>query len=129
MAAMSMDPSFVRSRGTSSAGSFRAAVGRAAAAAATGDYEDGDGYGAAEGGLTPHGRAVQADPIKSTLKPTGSKRLKVSCDILLSTSAFIFNLCRYSTGTGARRPTRPLPRWGPASWTVRRCWPRRGDTP
>jgi len=63
-AAMSMDPSFVRSRGTSSAGSFRAAVGRAAAAAATGDYEDGDGYGAAEGGLTPHGHG-RAQPDAS----------------------------------------------------------------
>jgi len=45
-----------------------------------------------------HGRAVQADPIKPTLKPTGTKRLKLKCDILLSTSAFKFNLRRYIMG-------------------------------
>jgi len=39
---------------------------------------------------------VQVDPIKSKLKPTGTKRLKVKCDILLSTSAIKFNLRRYT---------------------------------
>jgi len=38
---------------------------------------------------------VQVDPIKPTLKPTGTERLKVKCDILLSTSAFKLNLRRY----------------------------------
>jgi hypothetical protein len=33
--------------------------------------------------------------MKPTLKPTGIKRLKLKCDILLSTSAFKFNLRRY----------------------------------
>jgi hypothetical protein len=42
------------------------------------------------------GRAVQVDPIRPTLKPTGTKRLKLNCDVLLSTSAFEFNLRRYS---------------------------------
>jgi hypothetical protein len=35
------------------------------------------------------------DPIKHKLKPPGTKRLKLNCDILLSTSAFKFNLRRY----------------------------------
>jgi len=38
---------------------------------------------------------VQVDPIKTTLKPTGTKRLKLNCDELLSTFAFNFNLRRY----------------------------------
>jgi hypothetical protein len=38
---------------------------------------------------------VQVDPIKSMLKPPGSQRLKLNCDILSSTSAFKFDLCRY----------------------------------
>jgi len=50
---------------------------------------------AAEG----HGRAVQVAPIKPALKPTGTQRLKLECDILLSTSAFKFNLRRYSMVT------------------------------
>ena len=45
--------------------------------------------------MRPRGRAVQVDPIKPKLKPPGTKRLKVQCDILLSTSAFHFNLRRY----------------------------------
>jgi hypothetical protein len=42
-----------------------------------------------------HGRAVQLDPIKPTLKPTGTKRLKLKWEMLLSISAFKFNLRRY----------------------------------
>jgi hypothetical protein len=42
------------------------------------------------------GRAVQVDPIKPKLKPLATKRLKVKCDILLSTTAFKFNLRRYT---------------------------------
>jgi len=38
---------------------------------------------------------VQVDPIKPKLKPPGTKRLKLTCDILLSTSAFRLNLRRY----------------------------------
>jgi hypothetical protein len=41
---------------------------------------------------------VQVDPIKPTLNPPGSKRLKLKWDILLSTFAFKFNLRRYSEG-------------------------------
>ena len=41
------------------------------------------------------GRAVQVEPIKPKLKPPGTKRLKLKCVILLSTSAFKFNLRRY----------------------------------
>ena len=44
-----------------------------------------------------HGRAVQVDPIKPKLKPPGTKRLKPNCDVLLSISAFEFNLRRYIT--------------------------------
>jgi len=42
-----------------------------------------------------HGEAVQVDHIKPTLKPPGPKRFKLQCDILLSTSAFKFNMRRY----------------------------------
>jgi hypothetical protein len=42
------------------------------------------------------GRAVQVDPIKLKLKPPGIKILKLKCVILLSTSAFKFNLRRYA---------------------------------
>ena len=42
--------------------------------------------------------------MKPNLKPPGTKRLNLKCDILLSTSAFNFNLRRYtvvaSCGTG-----------------------------
>ena len=34
--------------------------------------------------------------MKPKLKPPGSKRLKLKCDILLSTSAFKFNLRRHT---------------------------------
>jgi hypothetical protein len=39
---------------------------------------------------------VQVDTIKPKLKPPGTKRLKLKCDILLSTSAFRFSLRRYN---------------------------------
>jgi hypothetical protein len=45
-----------------------------------------------------HGRAVQVDPNKPTLKAPGSKRLKLEYDKLLSGFAFNLNLRRYSTG-------------------------------
>jgi len=57
----------------------------------------GGGGGGRSGGYRDHhGRAVQVDPIKPMLKPRGTKRLKVKCDILLSTFAFKFNLRRYT---------------------------------
>jgi hypothetical protein len=37
---------------------------------------------------------VQVDPMKPNLKPPGTKRMKLYCDILLSTSAFTFSLRR-----------------------------------
>jgi hypothetical protein len=40
------------------------------------------------------GKAVQVDPIKSTLKTPGCKRLKVWYDKLLSTFAFKFDMRR-----------------------------------
>jgi len=39
---------------------------------------------------------VQVDPSKPKLKPPGSTRLKLNCDILLSTSPFKINLRRYT---------------------------------
>jgi hypothetical protein len=42
---------------------------------------------------------VQIDPIKPTLKPSGTKRLKLKSDGLLSTSAFKFSLRRYTEGS------------------------------
>jgi len=44
-----------------------------------------------------HGTAVQVHPINPTLKAPGTKRLKLMCDVQLSTSAFKFNLRRYNT--------------------------------
>jgi len=39
---------------------------------------------------------VLVDPIKPKLKPPGTKRLKLKCDILLSNSGFKFKLRRYN---------------------------------
>ena len=44
-----------------------------------------------------HGRAVQVDPVKPILKPTGTERLKLNSDVPLSPFAFKFNLRRYTT--------------------------------
>ena len=41
---------------------------------------------------------MQVDPVKPKLKPPGTKHLIQNCDILLSTSAFKFNLRRYNEG-------------------------------
>jgi hypothetical protein len=43
-----------------------------------------------------HGRAVQVDPRKPKLKPSGTKRLKLTYDGPVSNFAFNFNLRRYS---------------------------------
>jgi len=48
--------------------------------------------------LLAHGRAVQVDPVEPRLKAPVTKRLKLNGDILLSISAFKFNLRRYSMG-------------------------------
>jgi len=42
---------------------------------------------------------VQIDPIKPELKPPGTKRLKLKCDVLLLNFAFKFNLRRYAMGS------------------------------
>jgi bis(5'-adenosyl)-triphosphatase len=65
--------------------------------------------GPAAGQTVPHvhihilprrpGRAAQVDPMKPKLKPPGTKRLKVKCDVLLSTFAFKFSLRRFTLGT------------------------------
>jgi len=39
---------------------------------------------------------VQVDPIKPKLKPPGTKRLKIKCDILLSAYPSNFNSRRYT---------------------------------
>ena len=41
---------------------------------------------------------MQLDPTKPKLKPPGTERSKLNCDVLLSTSAFKINLRRYTTG-------------------------------
>jgi hypothetical protein len=43
---------------------------------------------------------VQVDPIKPTLKPPGTKRLKLNYDQVLSNSAFEFILRRYTKAAG-----------------------------
>ena len=49
--------------------------------------------------LARPGMPVPIDPIKPELKPPGTKRLKLKCDALLSTSAFKFKLRRYTLET------------------------------
>jgi hypothetical protein len=56
---------------------------------------------------------MQVKPMKPKLKPPGSKRSKAKCEILLSTSAFKFNLRRYTSATmapggGGRWPADPV---------------------
>jgi len=46
--------------------------------------------------LAANGRAVQVDPIKPTLKPPGTKRLRLKYDEPLSNFAFKINLRRYT---------------------------------
>jgi hypothetical protein len=65
--------------------------------------------------LISHGRAVQVDPIKSTLKAPGTKCLKRKCHELLSNFAFNFQLRRYNTGGRCHRrctSTQAVPRSG-----------------
>ena len=52
--------------------------------------------GNSDAGAATPGRAVQVDPIKPPLKPTVTKRLKLEYESLLSSSAFKFNLRRYT---------------------------------
>ena len=77
---------------------------------------------------------MQVDPIKPMLKPPGNKQLKLKRDEPLSTSAFRFNVRRYSKGvrvagmaaalggTGQSRPSsgRPMSA-GPRPTLVGRC--------
>jgi hypothetical protein len=53
------------------------------------------GRGARRVAAQRHGRVVQVDPIKPKLNLPGTKRFKLTCDILLSTSVYKFNLRRY----------------------------------
>jgi hypothetical protein len=53
-----------------------------------------DAHGGDRGQL--HGRAVQVDPMKPTLKAPGSKRLNLKQLKLLSCFAFNFNMRRYT---------------------------------
>ena len=75
----------------------------------------GEPYEPYEGADLIRGRAVQVDPMKPIFKPPETKRLKVKYDVLLSTSAFKFNLRRYTTARPmecvAMRP--PSPRAAP----------------
>jgi len=48
--------------------------------------------------LRSNGGAVQVDPFKRTLKPPGTKRLRLQYDELVSSVAFNFNMRRYTTG-------------------------------
>jgi hypothetical protein len=50
------------------------------------------------GGHQQHGRAVQVDPMKPTLKAPGTKRLKLKHDQPLRNFAFKFKLRRYDMG-------------------------------
>jgi hypothetical protein len=58
------------------------------------------------------GRAVQVDPMRTKVTPSGTKHLKQKCVILLSTFAFKFNLRRF-TWACSSCPTVPssTPAW------------------
>ena len=47
---------------------------------------------------------MQVDPIEPKVKPPGSERLKLKCDVLLSNAAFKFNLRRYSMDDPSHPP-------------------------
>jgi len=69
----------------------------------------GDGLdGAAQRG---HGRAVQVDPVKPTLKAPGTNLLTLKCDEPLSSFAFKFNLRRYTMADHVISPSRYLLGW------------------
>jgi len=51
--------------------------------------------------------------MKPKLKLPGTQRLKLKCDILLSTSAFKFNLRRYTTAYSGFTSTLDLTVWFP----------------
>jgi hypothetical protein len=50
-----------------------------------------------------HGKAVQVDPIKPTLKAPGTQRLKLQHDEVLSSFAFHFSLRRYTTARASEQ--------------------------
>jgi hypothetical protein len=52
------------------------------------------------------GRVVQVDPIKPASKATGTERLKLRYDELLSNVAFNFKLRRYPSGAGTSPPAK-----------------------
>jgi len=59
--------------------------------------------------------------MKPKLEPPGTKRLKLNCDILLSTSAFQFKLRRYSTAMSDVPGTAALLRQSPAQRSLSRA--------
>ena len=69
--------------------------------------------------FTPLGSVVQVDPVTPKLKPPGTERLKLMYYKLLSTSAFEFNLRRYTSLTNSRASEA----WRCRCWEcpVRRC--------
>jgi len=67
-----------------------------------------------------NGRAAQVDPMRPVLKAPGTKRLKLKCDILLSTSAFKFKLRRHTTAP-AWTPPPSSRRPSPATRTPPSC--------
>jgi len=73
-----------------------------------GQASDAEGQEGGSGGAGTLGRAVQVLPIKPKLKLPRPQRLKLTCDILLSTSAFKLNLRRYTWGS-FRSPGGPSP--------------------
>jgi len=72
-----------------------------------------------------HGRTVQVDPIKPTLKAPGSKRLKLKYDNLHSSFAFKFNLRRCTTAAPSPTPRTPPMCWPtPGGWCTARAYTR-----
>ena len=65
------------------------------------EHRDGEAGAAAGDGAAGrgHGRAVQVDPIKPTVKAPGIKLVKVKCDEPLSNFVYKLNLRRYTMVT------------------------------
>jgi len=73
------------------------------------------------------GEAVQVDPIKTTLKAPGTKRLKLEFNELLSSFASKSNLRRYTEGIYCS--TRRISSTSSCGWqTSSRRWSRSGAT-
>ena len=65
---------------------------------------------------------MQADPIKPTLKPPGTKLLRLKYEKVVSNLAFNFNLRRYSKAVAAPPPPPPVVTVVKVGWCRLTLW-------